>query len=52
MQNAEFYRNKDDIRKGKEFAASKNLDELAVLCHEQVCSFLGLCYSLTEVIAS
>lgn len=41
-QNAEFYRSKDDIRKAREFAFSKNLDQLAELCHEQVESILSL----------
>eukprot|EP00250_Pteridium_aquilinum_P003022 c1333_g1_i1 orf=151-2187(+) len=39
-QNAEFYKNREDVRKARELAFSKNLDDLAVLCHEQVESIL------------
>ncbi|KAH7423547.1 hypothetical protein KP509_12G060600 [Ceratopteris richardii] len=35
-QNAEFYKYKDDLRKAKELAVSKNLDDLAAFCNKQV----------------
>lgn len=35
-QNSEFYKSREDVRKAKELASIKKLDELEIVCHQQV----------------